>query len=108
MQVTADPRLALRIKRARERLGWTQQELAERIGRDRKTVDNWENSRTTPRSSIGALEAVLGISLGEDGGEPDPREEELRRMFPDERADALIETYRRLQRRGPSPASATG
>jgi transcriptional regulator with XRE-family HTH domain len=60
------PELGLLIKRARERAGLTQQQLADRISRSRKTVDNWENGRTSPRSSIGAVEAVLGNL---DGGE---------------------------------------
>jgi transcriptional regulator with XRE-family HTH domain len=54
------------IKRARERLRWTQDELAERMGVSTKSIDNWENGRTSPRSAIGALEEVLGISLDED------------------------------------------
>lgn len=35
---------------------------------DRKTVDNWENDRTYPRSSIGAIELVLGVNLTDDQG----------------------------------------
>jgi transcriptional regulator with XRE-family HTH domain len=69
--MATDPRLGTRIKRARERKRWTQQQLADAIHVDRKTVDNWENGRTSPRSSIGALEDVLGVMLtaGEDPGE---------------------------------------
>jgi len=55
--------MGTRIKRARERLRWTQQQLADAIGVDRKSIDNWENDRTYPRSSIGALEELLGVSL---------------------------------------------
>ena len=33
----------------------TQQQLADILGVDRKTVDNWENGRTTPRNRTGAL-----------------------------------------------------
>lgn len=51
------------IKRARERHRWTQAQLAEALGVDRKTVDNWENGRRSPRSSAGAIEDVLGINL---------------------------------------------
>jgi len=61
------------IKRARERKRWSQRQLASALGVDRKTVDNWENGRTMPRSSIGALEEVLGVSL--DG--PESEESEL-------------------------------
>lgn len=69
--MATDPRLGTKIKRARERKRWTQQELADRIEVDRKTIDNWENGRTSPRSSIGALEDVLGVMLtaGEEPGE---------------------------------------
>jgi transcriptional regulator with XRE-family HTH domain len=61
--MATEPRLGTRIKRARERKRWTQQQLADRVGVNRKTVDNWENDRSGPRSSIGILEDVLGISL---------------------------------------------
>lgn len=83
-----------RIKRARERMRWTQKELADQLGVDRKTVDNWENGRTRPRSSAGAIEAVLGIRL--DGPDDPPPasepvippdlERRLAQLTPDERA----------------------
>jgi transcriptional regulator with XRE-family HTH domain len=60
------PHLDVRIKRARELKRWSQQRLANEIGVDRKTIDNWENGRTYPRSSIGALEGALG-PLSDDG-----------------------------------------
>ena len=69
----AQPNIGTAIKRARERKRWTQRQLADALGVDIKTVDNWENGRTRPRSSIGALEEVLGVSLS--GGlarEPGP------------------------------------
>ncbi len=56
------------IKRARERKRWTQAQLGSVIGVSQKTVDNWEHDKTYPKSAIGALEEVLGISL--DGGTP--------------------------------------
>ena len=34
-----------------------------------RAVNDWENNRTQPRSSIGALEEVLGVSLTDDGPE---------------------------------------
>lgn len=61
--------IGTRIKRARERRRWSQQRLADELEVNRKTVDNWENGRTSPKSSIGALEEVLGVSLD---GEPEP------------------------------------
>ena len=58
--------LGTRIKRARERLRWTQRQLADALGVNIKTIDNWENDRRKPRSAMGALEATLG-PLSEDG-----------------------------------------
>lgn len=61
--MATDTRIGTAIKRARERRRWTQRQLADALGVNTKSVDNWENGRTSPRSSIGALEEVLGISL---------------------------------------------
>ena len=58
-------RIGTRIKRARERKRMRQQDLAVALGVSRTTVDAWEHDRAYPRSSIGALEDVLGISLGD-------------------------------------------
>lgn len=69
--MTDVPPIGLRIKRARERKRWTQRQLAQAVGVNTKTIDNYENGRTSPRNSIGALEEVLGISL-DSGGEPEP------------------------------------
>ena len=110
------PGLGIRIKRARERMGLTQKELAGFVGRDRKTIDNWENGRTSPRSSIGALEAVLGVSLdGNDPGEPDAGEVELREslmaiarggLMTAEDVEAVVASYRR--RRNLPPRTRAG
>ena len=62
--------IGTRIKRARERKRWTQRQLADALEVDRKTVDNWENGRTRPARSIGALEDVLGVRLGDSDGAP--------------------------------------
>ena len=62
------PPIGRKIKRARERLRLKQAQLGDAIGVSQKTIDNWEHDRRYPKSSIGALESVLGISL--DGGEP--------------------------------------
>ena len=67
--MAAEPAIGTKIKRARERMRWTQKRLADEVGVSQKTVDNWENGRTSPKSSIGALEEVLGVRLD---GEPDP------------------------------------
>ena len=64
--MATDPALGTVIRRARERKRWTQRQLAQALGVNVKTVDNWENSRTHPRNSVGALESVLGISLDDE------------------------------------------
>ena len=49
-----EPRLGNRLKEARARLGWTQAELAERVGVSRKTINTVENDVFVP-STILAL-----------------------------------------------------
>jgi transcriptional regulator with XRE-family HTH domain len=75
--MATDPTLGTSIARARGRKHWTQQQLANAIGVDRKTIDNWENGRTIPhRHRIGALEEALG-PLGGEAPHRDPRAEML-------------------------------
>lgn len=50
------------IRQARERSGWTQQELAERIGVGMRTVGNWERGETVPKNRMAMLEHVLGAA----------------------------------------------
>jgi transcriptional regulator with XRE-family HTH domain len=97
-------RYGTQIKRARERRHLTQQELADRLGVDRKTVDNWENSRTFPRNRVGALEE-WAPELAEDA---DPGEAELRErlgsllaagLIEEGDADELMARYRDRRRR---------
>jgi ribosome-binding protein aMBF1 (putative translation factor) len=98
-----------RIKRRRQELGWTQAELAARIGKGVhvSTIANWEHGKHSPERHQGAIEAVLGISL-DPADEPeiytDPREAELWSLTsftPDERRE-MIRAYRakRLRRAG--------
>lgn len=73
--MAAELALGTRIRRARERRRWTQQRLADALGVSVRTVNDWENGRTQPRSSIGALEDVLGVRL-------DSREQQARPISP--------------------------
>lgn len=57
------PAMGATIRRARERMRWTQQQLADAIGVAVRTVNDWENDRSYPRNSIGALEDVLRVNL---------------------------------------------
>ena len=56
--------LGLKIKRARERKCWTQQQLADAIQVSRDAIVKWETDQRAPRNRIGALEDVLGIDQG--------------------------------------------
>ena len=76
------------IKDARERRHLTQQQLADIVGVDRKTVDNWEHERTSPRNRMGAL-VQWAPELG-SGAVPelptDPHERELYDLLTSESA----------------------
>src|SRR5437868_14258267 len=65
-----------RLKREREQPGWTQSELAERIGTTQINVSRWENRVTTPgpyyRQRLGEL---FGKSIQELGFIPESSEE---------------------------------
>lgn len=92
-------RTGIAIRRARERKRMRQKDLAAAVGVSRNTIDAWENARAYPRSSIGALEDVLGISLTEEPQDTTPElaaEDDWERLVlsdpalpPDERADIV-------------------
>lgn len=84
-----------RIRRARERRRWTQRQLAGALHVDRKTVDNWENGRTSPRSSIGAIEEVLGIRLSGEPEEPEAERSPLDELVGEEDAEEVRRMVRR-------------
>jgi transcriptional regulator with XRE-family HTH domain len=71
---TDRPPIGIKIKRARERLRLTQEDLAGRVGVSQKTIDNWEHDRSYPRSAIGALEAILGSLTQTPSEDETPRE----------------------------------
>jgi len=49
-----------RIKAARERRKWNQEELAAAVGVSARTVGNWERGATVPKNRLGALADILG------------------------------------------------
>lgn len=76
--------LGWRLRRARERARLTQRELAEAVGVDRKTVGNWESGVSSPRSSLGRLEAVLkehGFTLDANSWPPPAEADAVIRMI---------------------------
>jgi transcriptional regulator with XRE-family HTH domain len=60
------PRIGKTLKRARERKRMSQAEAAEALGVSRSALNAWENDRAYPRSSIGAIEELYGISLDDE------------------------------------------
>ncbi|MEM1628877.1 MAG: multiprotein bridging factor aMBF1 [Desulfurococcaceae archaeon] len=55
---------AIRIRKAREKLGWTQQVLASKIGESENTIKRIESGRLRPSLEIARkLEKVLNIKL---------------------------------------------
>ena len=93
--MAADVSLGEQIRGARERRHMTQQQLADLLGVDRKTVDNWENRRTSPRNRMGAL-VEWAPELG--GEEPDPNEKALMSLDLDAaELMKLVEAYRAIR-----------
>ena len=85
--------IGTRIKRARQRLRWSQAQLADAVDVDVKTVRNWERTGRV-RNRQGALEEVLGISF-DDQDEPEVRASEDAAQALD-RAQHEIDQLRRL------------
>ncbi|MET4685379.1 helix-turn-helix transcriptional regulator [Brevundimonas faecalis] len=62
----ADPRLIVKLKAVRTAAGLTQQELADRAGLSRKTVNTVENGVFTPSVLVAlTLAQALDVALGE-------------------------------------------
>ncbi len=57
------PPLGSVIARARQRKGWIQTELAERLGVHETTVVAWETGKHFPKRNIVAIEQALEIDL---------------------------------------------
>lgn len=68
-----DEELGRRIKVARQRKGWSQEELGALVGVNQRTIGNWERGNHRPQGALPKLEDVLRIDLstGEPrGGDP--------------------------------------
>ena len=56
--------LGKRITSSRKAKGWTQSELAQRLGVKDTTIIDWESEKTEPRASrLANLSGVLGVPL---------------------------------------------
>ena len=97
--MATEPPVGIKIRRARERKRWTQQQLADALEVNVKTVNNWETGRTEPANSIGAIEAALSVNLSDGWGVErydDPDEAEIWAMtrFTEAEKRALIAALR--------------
>lgn len=69
-----------RVVGAREAMGWSQKQLAKRLGVKLKTVQGWEDDLSEPRANkLQMLAGILNVSLmwlltGEGEGVTDPQE----------------------------------
>lgn len=54
------------IRTARERAGFTQQQLGTMLGVSMRTVGNWERGASVPRNKLGAIQHLLDGQAGTD------------------------------------------
>lgn len=105
--MAADSRIGTTIKKRRQVLGMTQQDLADALGVSKSTVANWESGKHFPLRYLGKVEAVLGISLSPAGDDEPPIPPDLQRrldrLTPAERA-YVIERLRRQAGNGANEA----
>lgn len=64
--MAAELDIGTRIRKRRQELGLTQQQLADRLEVAESSVVSWETGKHYPKRKLGALEAVLGINLTDD------------------------------------------
>lgn len=63
--------IALLLKQARERLGWSQAEAARRLGVTRSTINSWEKGRSAPKRHRAAKVAkTYNLPLSAIAGDP--------------------------------------
>jgi len=89
-------RSAALIREARLRAGFSQEELAERSGRDRTVIARWEQGVVAP--SLDALVELvracgfdLPLELVRYDVEPDERIGEIQMLSPERRLDRMLE-----------------
>ena len=81
------------IRAARERKGWTQQQLADALDVSRGTVRNWE-AGTQPRNATSRIEQVLDIQLRGDVGPVQDDADGVLLDLPDDALEGLDELQR--------------
>lgn len=56
------------IKNARQRAGWSQEELAAKVGVSMRSIGNYERGASIPRNRMPVLEEVLAPHIGSGQG----------------------------------------
>lgn len=74
------------IRQAREARGWTQQQLAAKVGVGQRTIGSWERGETVPKNRMGRLIEIFR--------EDETRDSPLRGVSD---AELLAELARRMQ-----------
>lgn len=82
--------IGTRIAKRRHQLGWSQVELARRLGVSPSSVANWERGASYPKKKLGKVEQVLGILLLDEAGPAPPAVPRELEAYPD-----LVEDVRR-------------
>jgi len=86
------------IKRLRKSKGWTQMELAQRLGTSQKVITSYETRvKTPPVGRLPALAAVFGVSIEDIIGEqPVKIKAEIRHTHKNSRVAKLHTIYEKL------------
>jgi transcriptional regulator with XRE-family HTH domain len=86
------------IKRLRKSKGWTQAELAQRLGTSQKVITSYEtSSKTPPVGRLPELASVLNVSIEElIGAEPLTIKEEIQHTHKNSRIARLQDLYEKL------------
>lgn len=86
-----------RIKRARERIGWSQARLGDFVGLSKSAISQWENGHTRPQhENMEKAVRALGLPAGELFGDKEP----TGLVVKDRRELALLELFRGLSDEG--------
>ena len=112
MLVMARSAVGVKIRKRRQVLGMTQQELADKLHVAKSTVANWERGKHFPLRYLGAVENALGIDLDPDVARP-PIDPALQRMIdglsPEEKAHVIEQlTGTRPAPEDPDPGQGEG
>ena len=84
------------IRRAREALRMTQQDLADQLGVGLRTIGRWERGESAPRSAMGALTRILQLPTPDTATEDPDRDVAGPRLREASHVELLAELARRI------------